>query len=61
MLVGRGSKGATGRAEEPRRVKHFCSGKQILVESDLSQQMGEVGRARQWGAHMLARRRCPQH
>jgi|EP00966_Prymnesium_polylepis_P099835 hypothetical protein len=33
MLVGRGSEGATGRAKEPRRVKHFCSRKQILVES----------------------------
>eukprot|EP00966_Prymnesium_polylepis_P312175 7213026-Prymnesium_polylepis.1 len=32
MLLGRGSQGATGRSKEDRRVKHFCSGKKVLVE-----------------------------
>eukprot|EP00966_Prymnesium_polylepis_P084189 1948677-Prymnesium_polylepis.1 len=42
MLVGRGSQGATGRAKEDSRVKHFCSGKTILVESAVSADTGHV-------------------
>eukprot|EP00966_Prymnesium_polylepis_P247728 5728323-Prymnesium_polylepis.1 len=63
MLVGRGSEGATGRAKRAGRVKHFCSGKTILVESAKSDliivarwRVGRFGRVGRVGPVSLSTR-----